>query len=873
VTEVALVRDPVDPIASSGPVGRAVERLRRALQDRRVPVEVRIATGEPEEDAAVLRISGPTVPSTRRALARAGVSTPAVPEAFAIVRENDPRERLTACGADVRGLVYAVLEIADRVDHGADAREALRLEQALVERPVNTVRSVTRLFCSEVEDLAWYRDEGFWRRYLSMLVAQRFNRFSLTLGLGYNFPRGVTDAYLYFAYPFLVSVRGYEVRVPQVPDEERDRNLAALRFISEEANALGLDFQVGLWTHAYEWIESPDAHQTVEGLTPDIHTAYCRDAVRTLLELCPAIGGLTFRVHGEGGVPEGSWDFWRTVFEGVAGCGRPVGIDLHAKGLDERTLTSALETGLPVTVSPKFWAEHMGLPYHQAAIRESERTPREDPAHLSDWHRYMRVSEGSRPFTRYGYADFLRDDRPYGVVFRLWAGTQRLLLWGDPAFAAGYGRAAGLAGSQGLEWCEPLTFKGREGSGLTGPRTGYADPSLVPSDDWEKYAYTYRLFGRLTYDPDAPAEVWRRALRSDFGSGATDAEAALASASRILPLVTVAHHPSASNNYYWPELYTDMPIVVREDEAQTHPYHDTPVPRRFGTVSPLDPEVFSSVETYVAGLVADAWDGRVSPLDVATCLDRLAHDAIESLAVGAASLTSPEGRRCTVDVRILAALGQFFAAKMRAAVGYEIYRLTGDAASLNLALRDHRAARAAWIEVAKQGHLYVPDLTFGPQPWIRGHWRDRLDPIEVDVRAMEELVREAGGPVSATGVVVAPSSDTPTDVELRHDQPSFRHGSDIPIELEVVGPGSSKVESVRLRYRPMDQSREFEETEMRRDGDHLAAIIPSTSTSAPYPLAYAFLLMDGRGAVWRHPGLGEDLAGCPYFVVEGEAIG
>src|SRR6185436_661031 len=274
------------------------------------------------------------------------------------------------------------------------------------------------------------------------------------------------------------SVPGFDVRVPQITDEERERNLAALRSISEAAKARGLDFQLGLWNHAYEWIDSPDAQHTIEGLTPERHAAYCRDALEVLLEECPAIGGVTFRIHGEGGIREGSHGFWRTVFSGVSRAGRPVGIDLHAKGLDEQTLGLALETGQPVTVSTKFWAEHMGLGYHQAAIRESERRVRADPSERSEWHSYMSVSEGSRPFTRYGYADFLREDRGYDVVFRLWAGTQRLLLWGDPAMASAYGRVAHIAGAQGIEWCEPLTFKGREGSGMTGPRTGYQDPSL-----------------------------------------------------------------------------------------------------------------------------------------------------------------------------------------------------------------------------------------------------------------------------------------------------------------------------------------------------------------------------------------------------------
>lgn len=99
-----------------------------------------------------------------------------------------------------------------------------------------------------------------------------------------------------------------------------------------------------------------------------------------------------------------------------------------------------------MTISPKYAAEHMGLPYQQAAIRELYRPSSEtEEGSLSLKGRFMTVCEGSRPFTRYSYGDFLREDRPYDVVFRIWPGTQRLLLWGDPALAAGFGRHAGLA--------------------------------------------------------------------------------------------------------------------------------------------------------------------------------------------------------------------------------------------------------------------------------------------------------------------------------------------------------------------------------------------------------------------------------------------
>jgi hypothetical protein len=855
-----------DPIATETPVVWAIDRLRDAFAKRGVATRT---VGEPSDASATpsVLVSGPAGVATDRIASIAG-PLPRQHEAFVVT--PDPRGEHVALvwGGGVRGLVYGLLELADRVDHA----EAVFPRSPVSGRPANEVRSVTRLFCSEVEDRSWFHEEGFWDRYLTMLVSHRFNRFSLTLGLGYNFPRNVTDAYLYFAYPFLLSVPGYDVRVPQLSDDERDRNLTMLRYVSDACVARGLDFQLGLWTHAYEWVDSPHARHTIEGLTPDRHAAYCRDAVAALLDACPSIGGVTFRIHGESGVPERSRDFWQTVFSGVAACGRPVGIDLHAKGLDDRTLTDALDTGLPVTVSPKFWAEHMGPPYHQAAIRELERPAREDPSDRSEWHRFMAVSEGSRPFTRYGYADFLREQRSYAIVYRLWAGTQRLLLWGDPATAAGYGRAAAIAGSQGLEWCEPLTFKGREGTGTLLGRTGYVDPSLEPADDWEKYRYAYRLVGRLTYDPDTAPEQWQRALVGSFGVTAPAAEAALASASRILPLVTVAHHPSASNNYYWPELYTDMPIVWSEDGTRPHPYLDTPTPRRFGTVSPLDPEVFSAVDDYVRRMLDGRPDARLSPLQVANELEALAERASRRIGWIETDDRRPGAlvRRWIADVRIVAALGRFYTGKLRAAVWYELHVQTGDRASLRRAIAHLAAARDAWVEATELGGVYVGDLTFGPEPRLRGHWGDRLPAIDADLQDMRDLVQVASTePVDGSDIpaVVAASLDIPA-VDVVHEPPrGFRPGEPLALRVAFCGEDAARVTAVRVRYRPMNQALPFARLEMQRTADGFTAGLPAQGLTGEYPLAYAFELRDEAGTAWRHPGLGATLTDQPYVVV------
>jgi len=534
---LSIIIPPADTIANQPAARWAAKELQQAFATRGIKVELREDISQAKRGEFCLVAAGGNSPLAVQVLRQTRSAISNVPEALAIAPGSlNDRRILLACGSDERGLVYALLELADRVQYAPDAIAAISIKTPLTESPANAVRSVLRLFASDVEDKPWYNDREMWPRYLTMLATQRFNRFNLSFGLGYDFLRQVTDAYFLFAYPFLVSVPGYQVRATPLPDAERDRNLEMLKFISEQTVARGMQFQLGVWMHGYEWIDSPNANYRIEGLTRETHASYCRDALRLLLQRCPAISAVTIRTHGESGVEEGSYDFWRTIFDGVATCGRKVELDLHPKGLDQTMLDNALATKQPVTVSPKFWAEHLGMSYHQADIRAEEIPPTgKQPTGL------MKLSTGSRSFTRYGFGDLLREDRNWQVVHRVWPGSQRLLLWGDPLSAAAYSRAFQFCGSNGAELCEPLTFKGRRGSGIAGDRCAYADAKLRTRWDWEKYLYTYRVWGRLLYHPDSNPDVWRRYLNHQFGSGASEIETALATARRILPISTTAH--------------------------------------------------------------------------------------------------------------------------------------------------------------------------------------------------------------------------------------------------------------------------------------------------------------------------------------------
>src|SRR5205085_11831090 len=116
--------------------------------------------------------------------------------------------------------------------------------------------------------------------------------FHLAFGIGHDFLRNVTDAYLLFAYPFLIAPAGYNVRATNLADKERDSNLEMLKYISDQASARGLDFQLGIWTHGYQWERSPKATHIIEGVTPENHAPYCRDALTAILKACPAITGV-----------------------------------------------------------------------------------------------------------------------------------------------------------------------------------------------------------------------------------------------------------------------------------------------------------------------------------------------------------------------------------------------------------------------------------------------------------------------------------------------------------------------------------------------------------------------------------------------------
>jgi hypothetical protein len=847
---ISVVTDDDSPLITSAPVQWATQRLREAITPQGIAAKGGFS------DFTIL------IAPVNSSLAKAFPNRPGLtqPETTALIPGRN-KLTLLATGSDVRGITYAVLELAERIRASDDPIASLQLPSPLIETTPNKVRSVERAFVSEIEDKAWFYDRAFWTDYLDTLASARFNRFHFALGFGWDGTGGITGDYLHFPYPFLVEVPGYEqVHVePLLQPGERQRNLETLQFIATETARRGMDFQLGLWTHAYQWTNSPNADHHIAGLTPAIHAAYCRDALAVILKDCPQITGLTMRIHGESGIPEGSYPFWQTLFEAIPAARTPDGkpriieIEMHAKGLDQRMIEIARATGMPVKAGAKYWAEHQGLGYQQADIRANE-YPRSGVTGA------MAISSGLRNFTRYGYGDFYQQGIGLELLYRVWPGTQKHLLWGDSALAAGYGRSANFCGAAGMELCGPLTFKGREGSGHPGGRNAYADASLAPANlDTAKFALTYLLWGRYLYNPDTAPNVSNRAYRQAYGPAGTGLETALANSSRILPLITTAWCPSASNREFWPEMLTPVSILPYTGRA---PYSDSPAPHNVSAISPLDPQLFTSIDQHAKDLVSGTKNARYNTSEVIQWLEAMVSASTEGLAAARRSKT-PEFRRVEEDILILNGLGTYYANLFRAALFYSIHEQTGDSAAATQSMAACRKARDAWATMAARAKtVYASDVSYGSTPNRRGHWADRQPAIDADVAALEKHFAESTTQKASASKAIQQATARPAIAAKHSTAQTFHPGSELALAI-TTPPG---VTDAILWYRHVNHGERWLSTPMKQTGAAHTAAIPAAYTDSPYPLQYYFELHTATAAT-LHPAFNPTLSNQPYYAI------
>ena len=282
-----------------------------------------------------------------------------------------------------------------------------------------------------------------------------------------------------------------------------------------------------------------------------------------------------------------------------------------------------------------------------------------------------------------------------------------------------------------------------------------------------------------------------------------------------------------------------MPIA---DSGRHHHYGDSPSPKRFGTVSPLDPAIFQGIEEFAATVVGGEPDPRYSPLRVAAWLDELSRRALEASERLPGSLSEAsrreriEGERASdadrvhLDVTAQARLGEFFAHKLRAGVAYELWKAGAERRWLATAVQQYRSARGTWARLARAtSEAYMLDITFGGEPWLRGSWADRLAGIDQNISDVEAELESAGGtPDESFGDFAFEALDpAPPSVDCQHEAGHFRRGEAVTIALRVPESGGWGGDlSAWLHFRHVNQAEDYVRVEMPRVASGFEAEYP-----------------------------------------------
>ncbi len=788
-----------------------------------------------------------------------------IEESFLINPIKKDFSKIILYGFDTRGLIYAITEIVDRIENRKEKKiNFKKIFHKTYESPKAKIRSISKCFESDIEDLKWFYNKTMWREYLDMLITNRYNRFSLTLGMQYNYPYGnefIKDVYFYLAYPFLVKPQGYKIYAEGINKKTRDKNLKMLKFISDETSKRGLDFQLAIWTQRYDFNNVPNANYQIKKV-PKNYAEYCRDSLKTILNSCPSISGITLRVHVECGIPEKDYNFWKIYFNSIKKIRRNINLDLHAKGIDNKLINLALNVTPNVTVSPKYIAEHMGLPYHQTSIRKQEMPPK------GKIDKKWIFSEGERKFLRYSYGDLLTNKRKYGILFRIWPGTQRILIWGDPDLARGYGQHSTFCNSLGVELCEPLSFKGRMGTGIKNGRFNYSEKKLRTKYDWQKYIYTYKVWGRCVYNYDTNDDNYARYFRKIFGRVSEDLINALSYASKILPFFTLVHGVSASNNSYWPEIYENMSTV---EKAPNLPYsYDLHKPSRFGMATSQDPQLIMSPFDLANCIYKNSVIKKYSPITMSNWLKEYSLKSNKFLLKAfkkKINLNSQEFKRLEIDIKILSSLGFFFSYKIRSSCYWELYIKTKNQNIGKSALKFYNMAYDAWYTAANiSKKYYFDDLTYGPQSWLRGRWDDRLPAIKEDIIKMKNILnKNKYKRFFFRNLNKIKNWKNNQQFKTKHII-NIKNNGNIEIYLDYKKRANKKL---YVNFRNVNQSYKWRKSNLILKNNQYFGKILKKNISSKFPIQYYFELIDNNISFFC-PGINKNLSNQPYYIINND---
>ena len=776
---------------------------------------------------------------------------PKVSEALTIWRTNWQKKPVwVISGFDDRGLMYALLDVADRIGWGISPKSPMSEVKEITEKPSVNERAVSMYTMNRTYWESRFYDENFWQDYLDMLARNRFN--SLVVIFGYE-----NGGFMAPCYPYFFDVDGFpDVRMVGLSGEEQQRNLQTINNLIKMAHDRGIKFTTGIKDHIYrggiqgfgiQGSENALKQPTpglVWGVTQDNFMVYTKAALTKFLKVIPELDGVLLFINNETGLTVNELQGFAKDFFSIIKENKPdLNFYIHSKGLTDNMIQSAVDLGLDFSISPKYWMEQMGMPWHPSHINRQDQMNR-----------------------RHGYADMLRYPQHYKMHWRLWnGGTTRILLWGNPEFARQFAESSFLFNFDGgFDINEPLATKMHGQPHDAKPFDLLNSQYVYYNYEFERYWHFFQVFGRIGYNPNQSPDIWQKEFEIRFGKKAGPVvEKAIHEASWILPRIVASCYP-----------YSCFPTTRGWPEKQR--LGDLP---GYASAEGSDIQQFANFDEEAQILIEGEESAKLLPSMTSLWFEQTSN-SINNLVLHAEKVVgknrNKEFNSTITDLKILSNLALYHSRRIPAAVSYRIFVRTKDVSALDKAIEYEKNAIEAWKQIVESaGNIYAENLMMGLQEAefqglthrLTGHWKDELRYLEEGLKELEQQrlnFKPEGIVKNAPQYKVAVNADNSNFFQVSLQKVTGAPAGK-PITVKVRVAVTSGIKWVRLRYRSVNQKEEYKTLEMKKNGDSFETTVPAEQIDPKYDFMYFIEVMDNSGNGKIYPDLNKET---PYIIVK-----
>jgi len=641
-------------------------------------------------------------------------------QAFNIASAQDS---VIISGGDVRGLMYGMLELEERLQLQQDVSNLSISQSPFIKKrglkfniPLDARNpSYDDTGDAAQENIATVWDFDFWQQYLDQMALHRYNQLTLwnpqpftsmlkleafpelALDDVYRSQEALSEKWTSWGEPGGVSENVLD-KLELVKKISIDEKIEFWRSVFAYAKNRGIDVYI------FTWSIYPNGIDASHGITSEIDNlktqAFYREAVKELILTYPDLKGIGVTA-GENMPVDGTVDgwtrekwLWETYGRGLA----------EAKAINPSRQVDFIHRFWYSGYEDiqKYWSDYpdpfsYSFKYLMARIYSSP-----EPSHLAEnVIPYLVRDENTKSWWN------LRNDDIF--VFR----------WGNPEYVKTFYGNLPLSLTEGIHMGSDGYVWGRV----------FADkaPTMQGKLELEKHWYRFMMWGRLAYNNELSRPFFKQKLAQRFN---TDQASALydawTAASEIIPQINRFHF-RPGDRMFSPESSSSRETFRYVNDFQVA----TPMPKS-GIINPRE---------YVRRSLSQGdMEGAITPLEVADNLEQKANTAL-SIAEDHIDIISEELSLTVDDIKAMSYLGLYYAAKIRSAVALEFFEQgEQDSKHANQARKNIELALTQW-----QAYRAVATKNYHPQMLARVgklDWDLLEKEVEYEVRLVEQKLND-----------------------------------------------------------------------------------------------------------------------------------